>query len=354
MSKASRLTAVSAALLLLAAFLRFPSLTSAAARDAMDFAARRLIPALFPAMAAASLLLQLAPGDALPKSAARILRLPREGAGVLLLGWAAGFPAGAAAAAALKRDGILKGRDAERLAAVSSAPSPAFFIAALGGMWNCPAFGCFLFALHALTMLLLCRAFFRGEGGSRRPACEPRSCAPASAPKAESFFPALSRAVSDAGTACVSVAASVVFFRALCAVLSRLFPALSPLFLLTFEFSAATAHGAELGGAGGALFSGFAVGFSGLAVLAQIARPLSEANLSARPALSARLICGAVLSLGSAAFFLLHPLAPAAPAHVLSDAARFAPRGGLLPGAVMLAVSLAAAILSSGSRKTQK
>jgi len=291
-----RLPAALATAALLLAFLLFPDTVKSTAREALAAAAGGLVPSLFPYMVVASLAARrslLAPLGT-PLS---FLGLPSPE--VLALGLAAGFPTGASASASLYREGRIGKREAELLAAASSGPSPAFLVGAVGGMWGDARFGWLLYAASDLTLLLFARA-----GGHRS---EVRQIPVPSRP----FSADLADSVSGAGSACLAVTASVVFFRILAAVGGRLLPPLGPLFALFFEFSAGAAAGPSTGGIRGAAMTGAAVGFSGLAVLTQTASCLSPAGLSLKPYLASRCVLSSVLAALSAGYATLFPMTPA-------------------------------------------
>ena len=87
-----------------------------AAREGLALCAGSVIPALFPFLAASSLLLKLGFGDALAGPLAPLMglyRLPGEAAGALVLGLAGGYPVGARTAAELYAQGALTRDEAE-------------------------------------------------------------------------------------------------------------------------------------------------------------------------------------------------------------------------------------------------
>ena len=307
--RTSRILPTALAVLALVCFLRFPDTTADAAREALSMTAHRLLPALFPYMVVSSLIVRrdlLATlNRVLPLN--RLLHLPGSANSVLLTGWIAGFPVGASGAAQLYRQGEISKRDAERLAAVSSAASPAFLVSAVAGMWGDARFGWVLLGLN-LTALLLFGLLTANRRDSLQTAAE---YVPAN-PKPRSFAADMSIAISDAGTACLGVTAFITFFRILSAVAGRLCPPLAPVFSLVFEFSEGASAGAAVGGVRGAAMCGFAVGFSGLCVLMQIASRLTDAGLSLRSTVLSRLLAAAVLSLGAALYARLSPMTPAA------------------------------------------
>ncbi|WP_150268255.1 nucleoside recognition domain-containing protein [Paenibacillus tepidiphilus] len=79
----------------------------------------------------------------------RVFRLPGAGGWLLTLGMNAGFPAGAAGAAQLYKQGSLSGREARRLAALSHFASPVTLLIVVGiGFLQHPGAGYALLAIH--------------------------------------------------------------------------------------------------------------------------------------------------------------------------------------------------------------
>lgn len=326
------------ALFVLICFLRFPDTVSETAADAMTRCARDLIPLLFPYMVLSALAVRrdlTAPLTGL----LRFLGLPEPG--ILFLGLLAGFPAGALSAAELYREGRIGKREAEILAAASSVPSPAFLPGAVGVLWGDARFGRFLTVTAWATLCL----YGRIASGRRPGTVSPRY------PKApaRSFAADCSDAVAKAGTGCLGVTASVTFFRILGAVGRRLLPPLAPLFALLFEFSSGAAAGAGTGGIPGAVMTGAALGFSGLAVLMQIGGPVADAGLSVKPYLFSRLLLGTVLAAAAAGYAALHPMTP-----VREALAPLGASGRSAAAALLLPAFLAAAGKASSVRSAER
>ena len=78
------------------------------------------------------------------------------------------------------------------------------------------------------------------------------------------------------------------------------------------EFSAGTSAGAAVGGLPGAVITGFAVGFSGLSVLAQIAAYLTPQEIAVLPVFAVKLAEGFFTAAAAAVFYHLVPIEPAA------------------------------------------
>ena len=317
MPHARRLTEIlpaALALLMLVSFLRFPDTVRESAAHAMSRCAASLVPALFPASAAASLLVRrMKRGTVLT---------------VLLAGLAAGFPVGAVCAAALFRERRIGKRDAELLAALSSSASPAFLVGVLGGMWGDARYGWLLLAAQLPVLLGLFLLFRPGKRANPE--------LPASAPS--SFARDLTDAIGQAGAGCLTLTASVVFFSVAASVAEKLCPPLFPLVRLIFEFSAGAAFGASVGGIAGAALSGAAVGFGGLAVLVQIAAPMGEAGLSVKPYLLTRLVLASLLAAVSAAWTALYPMTPAVDALAPIPAVPPSVLAALLPALFVLSL----------------
>ena len=136
---------------------------AAAAREGavygLQLAFSTAIPALFPFLAASALLLDTGALDALhrlcTKPLARLYGLPGAAAAPLLLGLTGGYPVGAAAAAALYREGTLTKPQAERLLGFCNNTGPAFIVGVCGaGVLGSVRIGLLLYAIHAASALL--------------------------------------------------------------------------------------------------------------------------------------------------------------------------------------------------------
>ena len=193
-----------------------------AAREGLALCAGSVIPALFPFLAASSLLLKLGFGDALAGPLAPLMalyRLPGEAAGALVLGLAGGYPVGARTAAELYAQGSLTRDEAERLLTFCNNANPAFLLSGLGlGVLGSVRAGLWLWLIHVLsalvTGLVLARKPGRQGGG--------RSL-PRKARAAEGSFPELLvGAVQGALGAILGICAFVELFYVLGLPLRRL------------------------------------------------------------------------------------------------------------------------------------
>ena len=263
-----------------------------AAREGLALCAGSVIPALFPFLAASSLLLKLGFGDALAGPLAPLMglyRLPGEAAGALVLGLAGGYPVGARTAAELCAQGSLTRDEAERLLTFCNNANPAFLLGGLGlGVLGSDRAGLWLWLIHIfsalVTGLVLARKPGR-QGGGR--------ALPRKAPAAAGSFPELLvGAVQGALGAILGICAFVELFYVLGLPLRRL-PA---------PWGAGLAGAGELfsasaalpGGRLGFVLAAGLAGFGGLSVLCQTAAVLAPQGLSPAPCFRGKLLQGAL------------------------------------------------------------
>ena len=269
-----------------------------AAREGLALCAGSVIPALFPFLAASSLLLKLGFGDALAGPLAPLMglyRLPGEAAGALALGLAGGYPVGARTAAELYAQGSLTRDEAERLLTFCNNANPAFLLSGLGlGVLGSDRAGLWLWLIHLfsalVTGLVLARKPGRRGGGRSLPR---KDAAP------EGSFPELLvGAVQGALGAILGICAFVELFYVLGLPLRRLPAPWGAGLAGAVELFSASA--ALPGGRLGFVLAAGLAGFGGLSVLCQTAAVLAPQGLSPVPSLRGKLLQG-VLSAALAA-----------------------------------------------------
>ncbi len=311
-------------------FLYKSEIGTRAAALALNRCLGSVIPSLFPYMTLSSLLLS--------RGSARFSRLiPMWAMGlspscspVFLTGILCGFPVGAVGSRSLTEKGHISPEEGARLIALSSHVSPAFLLGVVGTHWQCRAFGAFLF-LFGLLFSLLCGAFLK-KWSAIVPS--PALCVADLTPPpgiAVSFC----RAVTDAAAACLSVTGFIVFFQVISALLSSVFVPLTPLFTLLLEFSSAVILGAKTGGLPGAALTGFAVGFSGLCVHAQLFSYAASASIPYRTVFWIKVAEGLCTAGGAAVFYLLHPMRATVVTSALAEEPSFPVLLLLLVGALL-------------------
>ena len=193
----------------------------AAAAAGLALCGRSVIPALFPFMAASTVLVSMGFGEwASPRLAGlmSLYRLPGSAGSALLLGLVGGYPIGARTAAELYKKGLLTTEEAERLLGFCNNSNPVFLISVLGGgVFGSPRAGVYLWLIHLLSALLT-GFFFRGNGRPSRRAAPPKG--PFSPPP--SLPSAFVEGVKSACGNMVSVCGFVLFFYVLASPLAAL------------------------------------------------------------------------------------------------------------------------------------
>ena len=194
-----------------------PQHAAQAVREGLSLCARSVIPSLFPFLAAVGLLLKLGAADWLQGLFAPLMRPLFRMRGVcalpLLTGLLGGYPAGARTAAGLYDEGILTKGEAELLLGFCNNCGPAFLLGFVGTeVLGGGALGMELLLIHVLSALLTGAILCRLAGG-RSPAALPCPMPEVSLP----FGRAFTQAVTEAADASLRIAAFVVFFRVLVA-----------------------------------------------------------------------------------------------------------------------------------------
>ncbi|MBC9783350.1 hypothetical protein H1S01_02345 [Heliobacterium chlorum] len=140
-------------LLLTPLMVYYPSESLSAAREGLQLWLTVLLPALFPFLVVAELIL----GMGLPRLVGVMLeplmrplfRLPGTAAVVVAIGFTTGFPVGAIMTARLIREGALTTTEGERLALFTNNASPLFMLGAVGaGLFGSSEAGLMLAAAH--------------------------------------------------------------------------------------------------------------------------------------------------------------------------------------------------------------
>ena len=201
-------------LFLLILFLKNGNAAAAWVSEGLRICAGRLIPSIFPFMVVSSLMVSSGAGSSMFKILRRpvsaVFGLGGECCAPIMLGWICGFPVGARCAAELYLGGRINRGEYTRVLCVSSTPSPAFLIGAVGeGMLKKPIWGLALYVLCILSCVTVGVAMKRTGGGEAS-----REKTIAVQQKRVSFAEALTRAVTDSAQGMLYVCAFVVFFSA--------------------------------------------------------------------------------------------------------------------------------------------
>lgn len=135
------------------AMVAFPAATLEGAKTGLDLWWRVVLPSLLPFFIISELLLNFGIMDRLGRGFERLMRplfrLPGEAAFGLVMGYCAGFPTGAAAAAGLRRQGLISKEEGERLIAFTNNPSPLFITVGVAtGILNTPGLAALILAIN--------------------------------------------------------------------------------------------------------------------------------------------------------------------------------------------------------------
>lgn len=215
------LPATAAAVLLTVLFILDIGGAREAVITSLKLSATSVIPAVFPCAVLSGIIVRLGGAEKLGKLAERPMRalfsLPGEALCALLLGFFCGFPIGAKSCAELYTRGCLSRDEAERLLAISSLPSPAFVINAVGkGMLKSRAAGTFLFLI--LLALSLLSGTLLSIPARKKQGCRPS--APTAGQLCPDFGSSFISAVNSAADAMLRLCAFSAFFSSLSAALS--------------------------------------------------------------------------------------------------------------------------------------
>lgn len=275
-----------------------------AAAEALALCAYSVIPALFPFMAASSLLVLMGFGEWVSPHLAgfmALFNLPGTASSALLLGLVGGYPIGAQTAVGLYEKKLLTSDEAERLLAFCNNSNPVFLVSVLGsGLFGSVRVGVWLWLIHILSALLVGLCFRGTKKGTRL-----------ARPKGKftvqevSFAAAFVKAVQGAASAMLSVCGFIVFFYILASPLARFAAPFGPalvgmveLFSLTplltpsrFSF----------------VLASVCAGFGGVSILCQTASALDGSGLRLRSYFFGKVLQGGfsfALAMAAAGFLL--------------------------------------------------
>lgn len=275
---AARIFSAGTVLGVAALLLRFtvvaPKAAAEAARAGLFTAGNAVLPSLFPFFVLSSLLIESGIGERLltlpAKAVARLFRVSRSGACAILLGAFCGFPVGARVTATLYRKDLVTRAEAERLLALSNAPSFAFLYGTVGaGFFGSAALGLRLYLSVLLSTWLTGLLLRPGKHRS-----EPLSVRTEQTQSTAALF---SGAITSAAHSALTVTASLVFFSVTIAAADALLafsdaPTVLRIFLTgALELTSGIKKAAETScGLCGICLCGFFAGFGGLCAHLQV------------------------------------------------------------------------------------
>ena len=305
---------------MLALMIRNSELATKYIKEGLSVCSGTLIPSLFPFMVLSDIFVTSGGADTLGKLLAKPMRalFGVSGAGAIaaVLGALCGFPIGARCAVSLFDAGEITKDECERLIAISSSPSSAFLISAVGvSLFGSRAFGRALYAATLISALAVGVAL--GLVSKSRLKKEPTSALsniPHTPPKTRFDVSSVSDAISSSADAMLKVCAFVVIFTAfvgtLCDALDALSmpPALRAALCSVFELTGGVREAAGITPTAlGATVAAFAAGWSGVSVHLQIASICQGRNISLRPYILSKLASGVLTAVQIAIYLRVSP-----------------------------------------------
>ena len=276
-------------------------LVSEGALAGLLLAVKRVIPTSLPFMILSDLFIAYAaPEDIplLPQVFKWIFSLPKRLFGALVVGWVSGFPIGARIAADMYRRGEIEKGDAERLAAFSSMPSPAFVIGVAGGILGGKGVGILLLISLYIGTVLAAQLF--------RVKCATLQKTDINIRQSFSFVESVKRA----GIASVGIAAFISVFSILSILVRFFIP--SDVVRLPIITLLEVAGAIEFLGENYAAspyiavgLSALSLGFGGVSVACQSSAFLKAEGLSVKPYILIRLCAGIFSALAATILYIL-------------------------------------------------
>lgn len=128
-------------------------------QDGLEICLWTVIPALFPFLFLSAILTDSLYGKKIPAVGrlARWCGIPEDAGCLLVIGFLGGYPAGAANAARLYRNGSLDEITAQRLAIICNNAGPAFLFGIVGNLFSQMKFPWLLWAVHIVSSLVVAR-----------------------------------------------------------------------------------------------------------------------------------------------------------------------------------------------------
>jgi len=267
--------------LFLFCFLVFPERVSKSTGDALVMCAQKLIPALFPFAVLVGIINLSGAYEPisrlLGRPIAKLFGIAPSAVYAVLLGSVGGFPIGAVCVRSLYISGKIEKGDAERLLAMSSNASPAFCISAVGqAMIGNQGFGVRLYICQLCAMLVI--GLFLRKGKCKM------SVVPIELPN-NSLSSILSSSIENAGMTMLKICSFAVFFAVigdiLCSFAKVCFGGTAACIIAVIsELTLGVRYAMTFDGKAQAVFTAFAVGWSGISVYMQTSSVVSGTGLT--------------------------------------------------------------------------
>jgi sporulation integral membrane protein YlbJ len=283
-----RLCAAYMCVFLLVLFFKNADATSAWVSRGLELCVKKLTPSLFPFLVVSSLVVTSGAGTSIfkifEKPLSTLFGVSKGCCAPIILGWLCGFPVGARCASELYREKSISASEYSRVLCISSIPSPAFLIGAVGGaMLGNAASGVLLYALCLISCVLV--GIFLKITSRAVPV---QDSLPLYEKSGKSLAASLTGAVTDSALSMLYICGFVVFFSAFLGALEGalalygLSGAWSALLFSFFEITSGVSKISSLSGTTLPLCA-LAVGWSGLSVHFQTAAICSSDGIKLLP-----------------------------------------------------------------------
>ena len=304
---------------LLALMIRNSDVAITYVREGLSICARALIPSLFPFMVISDLFIKSGGADLLGRLLGAPMRalfgVSGAGAVAVVIGALCGFPIGARCAVSLLDSGRISHDECERLIAISSNPSSAFLISAVGvSLFGSRAFGRALYAATLASSAVV--GIVLGVISRRKkPSSNALRGISFEVPKKHRFCAGdVSDAIASSAEAMLKVCAFVVFFTAFTGVLCEMLSAcalpqsIKAAICAFFELTGGVAEAAKVKPAAtGGIIAALAAGWSGVSVYLQISGICRGREISLLPYVISKLATGALAALMISVYLRIAP-----------------------------------------------
>ncbi len=325
--------------------LKKPDIAIGYMRSGLRICAERVIPSLFPFAVLSSLFVDLGGARVLGKITggivSRLFGISSCSAFPFLAGMLCGFPVGAIVSVKLYKKGMIGTAELQRLLILSSIPGSAFLISAVGiSIWSSRPFGTALYFIQIISTALIGIALRFVS-----PLTDLKHC-PKSSDDRENGIVLFCDSVGDCALSMLRICGFVLFFVSavgtLCTVFEDLgLPSAMKVPLLGFfEMTGAVTLAPTLG-SGGAVWTAFFVGWSGLSVHFQIMSVCRGITMSYRPYFAAKAVQGVLSALLAYLYIHFKGLelsAPSAPVSVSVPGHAVVLFGGLFALSLLLPI----------------
>ena len=263
-------------------------------KSAIDLCIYTLVPSLFPFLVLSKITILSGAarimGRIIHPVTGRLFGLSENGSFLFLTGMICGYPIGAKCISDMVKDDKITLEEGERLILFCNNSGPLFVIGAVGyGIYSSTAYGILLYASHILSAIII--GILIRKSPTRSPSLPTKSKTP--------YF---TKAVEESMIAVLNISGYVIFFSAICTMISGIIPEKLKLIKFTLSAFAEITQGIKKLSLTYSLtihikliLTSFLLGFGGVCVLFQTKSVIADSGISILPYLCSK-ICQGVLS----------------------------------------------------------